>query len=243
MLLPAAAITATGLAAGAQMLADPRNPGTPLIDRGVGDLDQLATSTRRIDPAFGGTPNRDQLFRLQAADRTTGQPGQYLLVSPAFRATFSQPDYLAATPNGIDLNTAAARDGDHFALIPPDTIFHLGDIPTGRPPREPTGPDHRLYRPPPVGDQIDGRWGQAPDLTPDQHGDLPLTNQTPLQPWVTAIDLREARRIDVRIPTHVVMPEQAPLPEPVREGAPATVAVTPPSQSADDGPQPRDDNQ
>ncbi len=204
----------------------------PLIDRAVGDLDPLATSMRRIDPAYGGAPNRDQLFRLESADAQTGVPGTFLLQAPEFRATFSQPDYLTLSPEGVDLNTAQVQDGAYIELIPPGTVFHLGEVPPTTPSFAPAGPDRRLFQGGPIegrrvlvfdAQPLDPRHGLSPDprwvpptLTADLSRADPRNPAPPpmLQPWVTAEDLREARRVgdnlhDLPIPDRVILPVDA----------------------------------
>ncbi|MEM8781403.1 MAG: hypothetical protein AAGE65_00985 [Planctomycetota bacterium] len=215
----ASAVLALGFApfVAAQAPAPP-----PLVDRAVGDLDPLATSMRRVDPAYGTGPSRDQLFRLESADPRAGTPGRFLLQAPEFRATFTQPDYLTLTPEGVDLNTAQSRDGAFIELIPPGTVFHLGEAPGQSRYVVPAGPDRRRFREGP----IDGRLVNLldaqpmdPRLTPS---DAPPFRGTPgpaadpslfqpgpavaLQPWVTAEDLREPQRLDPPIPDRVVMP-------------------------------------
>lgn len=220
----------------------------PLVDRAVGDLDPLAASTRRVDPAYGMAPARDQLLQLEAADPMTGTPGQFLLQAPEFRATFTQPDYITFTDQGRDLNTAQIQDGAFIELIPPGTVFHLGEAPGSQPNALPLGPDNRLFRAGPM----DGRVGWFQDnlpMDPRLHrgtgiptaiadASLPA-QQAPagqLQPWVTAEDLREASRVEVPIPDHVVMPgdpgvwaadESQPMTDTESEAAEASTADSP----------------
>lgn len=220
---------AVGVAAVAQPSGQPS-----LVDRAVGDLDPLAASTRRIDPAYGTTPTRDQLFQLRTANPQTGTPGQFLLQAPEFRATFTQPDYLTLTAEGIDLNTAQVRDGAYIEIIPPGTVFHLGEAPGLSSQAAPVGPDRRLFR----GEPMDGRIGLVTDalpIDPRLHRDAGFSPVLPpnaapqaappppvqLQPWVTAADLREANRVDVPIPDRIVLPDDPSVwtPEPESNGS------------------------
>ncbi|MEM7578028.1 MAG: hypothetical protein AAF328_11220 [Planctomycetota bacterium] len=225
----------------------------PLIDRAVGDLDPLATSMRRVDPAFGNSPSQDQLFQLQAPDPSAGTPGQFLLQAQDFRATFTQPDYITLTPEGRDLNTAQLVDGAFIELIPPGTVFHLGEAPGLRNHFAPNGPDHRLFR----GSPKDGRLGrivEAQPMDPRRHLDpapslahraglnrssdalRPAGQFQPagqLQPWVTAQDLREANRVEVPIPDRVFTHEKAPVWSPVAAPAVDLDMEVAPSVEAD----------
>lgn len=207
------------------------NPQAPsLIDRAVGDLDPLATSLRRVDPAYGNDLNRDQLRLLNPANPTTGAAGQFLLTAPEFRATFSQPDYIVFDPSteDADLNSSPHRDGAFIELIPPGTVFHLGEAPNPNAQRGPTGPDNRLFRGGPIDPRVGG-FSPAEPMDPRRTFNGPIvlppvspsantlpaadTPQLQLQPWVTAEDLREAERLEVPIPEHVVMQDNAtPLP-------------------------------
>lgn len=193
----------------------------PLVDRAVGDLDTLATSSRYLDPAYGNDLNRARLYQLRTADLQAGTRPQYRFEAPGFRATFDQPDYLTLSEDGVGLNRAPLYDGAFIELIPPNTVF---DLTPSRPAAfgEPPSPESLRWR-------VDTRWDRDRAARPGPWGGDPWGREpvrhsfqqvprgaeapvpTPgepvvLQPWVTARDLREHQAEVPLVTDRVVLP-------------------------------------
>ncbi len=190
----------------------------PLVDRAVGDLDPLATSSRYLDPVYSNDLNRTRLFQVQDPDPLLGTRSQFRYEAPGFRATFDRPDYLTLSKDGVTLNQAPTLDGNFIDLIPPGTVF---DLTTPTPRQIAVPPSAEMlrwrvdtrwdgYRPPQPRHQGLRPWDHLPRFTPTS----PMQTTAPseqlpevkLQPWVTAEDLREHEAEVPVITDRVVLP-------------------------------------
>ncbi|MFA9479573.1 hypothetical protein ACERK3_14885 [Phycisphaerales bacterium AB-hyl4] len=137
LLLAAPAVHADSTVVGP---VDPNTAFGPMtIDQGVGDLDPVGTSLRRLEPGNAMHSTRVRLHRQPGAGDNPGQPqidpttglalpSMYRYSAPGVNALFDRPDYVMKTGTGsrdMARNVAARPDGAFIEAVPAGTIFDL----------------------------------------------------------------------------------------------------------------------
>ncbi|MFW6059366.1 MAG: hypothetical protein ACODAQ_04250 [Phycisphaeraceae bacterium] len=146
-------------------------------DPAVGDLDPLSHSLRRIEPGNAQFNPHTPMHRVQPGApnlwQQLGRPSnqfldqrahRYRYEAPGVSAWVRRPEYITRDREGFGpaLNHTPRRDGQHRALIPPDTIFDLTP-PTPAP--NATADDHWVDRR--LNTRLDTRLdGRADDSVP-----------------------------------------------------------------------------
>ena len=111
----------------AMVRADPAFRLEP-VDQAVGDLDDLATSLRRVEVGLRRHGEQTGLYRV---DNPPGQRGHhYYRLGAGFRARLSRPAYLVVSDKvtgrpQLTVNASPHREGQFLELVPLGTVWEI----------------------------------------------------------------------------------------------------------------------
>ncbi len=138
----------------------PSELGLRPIEPTVEDIDPLLRSMRRIEPGLRSASGTGRLYRQIAPGtepNNVASRERIIHIAQGFVASYDQSQY------GI------TRDGDIFAVIPPNTVFYLTVEDSVTPQRPSVAFDDRQI-PGRVDGRVDGRVGPLPSDTAGRRG-------------------------------------------------------------------------